>query len=485
MSGARSRAAGGAPAEPAEPASAAARADHRFAWRWLIPVDGAASLHAVGLSPDDAAYLGRELALQPDGRSNPERSVCVVDADAAAPPAGRDDRVALARVVCVFGRGSSVERWRRVLSRRGDVLRPYALLPASAPRLVVPLGRPAHAELGLALHRPGRLLARVAVAIARRLARLGVTAPLRRSMLLIAAPGAAAPLGAQRCGLSSHLPGSERGDHALYVGSPAEGRKTVVLPLSEGPPQTIVKIAATPLAVESLRRELATIRALGGSALAPYLPGCIAVEEGRELLAVYQRYRARRWVPDFVLREAAVDFLAGLSAIRRGEHALDREVELLGEPGPTASAGWPRLAVALRARAAAGAILWKHQSHGDFAPWNCAWTRSGLVVYDWEAAIEQDTAFSDAFHFTLAPARLIGTRRPPEALIRSALAFADRVAASAGLPGVDLPAHLACWLLARLAAQPVSFHAALAEALSSMMTDGGPLAAVRGLEPGL
>ncbi len=460
-------------------ASPDALADHRFAWRWLIPVDGAASLHAVGLSQADAAYLARELALPLAGHSSSDASVCVVDADAAEPPGARQDAVARAQVVCVFGRGSSVERWRRVVSRHGGLVRPYALLPAGAPRLVVPLGSAAHVDLALVMHRPGRLLARLAVDVARRLAQLGMTRPLRRSMLLIAARGAVTPLGARRCALSRHLPGSERGDHALYIGSPGEERKTVVLPLGDGAPEAIVKIAATPPAVASLRREVETVRALGGTALAPYLPGCLAVQEGRELFAVYQRYRARRWVPSFVVSEAAVDFLAGLSAVRRGQHDLGGEVDRVGRLGSAAAPGWPRLAAALRARAAAGVVLWRHQSHGDFAPWNCAWTRSGLVVYDWEAAMEEDIAFSDAFHFHLAPARLIGTRRRPEALVRSGLAFAGRVAAAAGLSRIDLPAHLACWLMVRLAAQPDPFHAALLEVLSSMMTPGGPLAAAR------
>ncbi len=103
----------------------------------------------------------------------------------------------------------------------------------------------------------------------------------------------------------------------------------------------------------------------------------------------------------------------------------------------------------LRRLAHSDEVVWYHHAHGDFAPWNCTWTRQGLFVFDWEESKEQDLAFSDAFYYTVAPALHMQGKSDAHQTVRAALHLARRVADACGLGGVDLRIYLVLWLMQR------------------------------------
>src|SRR6185503_3583907 len=103
----------------------------------------------------------------------------------------------------------------------------------------------------------------------------------------------------------------------------------------------------------------------------------------------------------------------------------------------------------LQTRADNGLTIWEHRSHGDFAPWNCAWTTRGLFVYDWEDSRARDAAFGDAFHFVAGPAAEVEPYPNPARTLRLALGFARRAATAIGLERIDLNTHFALWALRR------------------------------------
>lgn len=102
-----------------------------------------------------------------------------------------------------------------------------------------------------------------------------------------------------------------------------------------------------------------------------------------------------------------------------------------------------------------------HRCHGDFAPWNCAWTDRGLFVFDWEESREQGLALGDAFYYVLSP--FVHVQKNPDAgkVLAMAVEFATDVSTRSGLCAgltprceTDVRVYLALWLLDRLNLSP-------------------------------
>lgn len=104
--------------------------------------------------------------------------------------------------------------------------------------------------------------------------------------------------------------------------------------------------------------------------------------------------------------------------------------------------------------ASQGRVLRLQCVHGDFAPWNCAWTDAGFFVYDWEEGRPLQVAFSDAYSYVIAPVLLLDRGADPGRVVDDALGFARRVAERMSFPTERLPLHLAAWLLIRAAKRP-------------------------------
>jgi len=344
--------------------------------------------------------------------------------------------------------------WRAILAMEFPVVREYGLLPAANPRVVVPLDSPRHALAALSLHRPGRWAARVALWLAGQLATLGSVAVLRERVLFVAARDSdCRPRGLVEAGLRERCLTAGM-MYALYLGTADENRKTVILPLGDASPEVILKVAANSRSVASLEHEAAVLACLVESPVSEYVPRLAGVLAASATLTVCQEYRPRCRIGERRMRKEVTVFLARLSSINRRQVLLADALAQLPasfDHGPA-----DELVGACRALYARlitlggnGVQLWLHRAHGDFTPWNSAWTEKGLFVFDWEQSRSEDLALGDAFSYVVAPARLLRQGASPRATLSAALDLGDRVLAAAALSGPGSRVYMALWLLHR------------------------------------
>ena len=416
--------------------------DYSLGWRWLLPFIAGDCVELQGFLAAEAQFLRDAFPVsgRQDDASSPD--VLIVKGSMEAADSGLPQKE---QRICVLADRAQGRRWRKILASQFQYVREYALLPAENPRVVVPLSCRQHAALALSLHRPGRWIARLGIGVARWLVRQGSFYLLQGKVLLIASrTPVPAPYGAVMAGLTGEQ------DYALYLGTPDDNRKTVVLPLGEGMPDTIVKMGTSPKARTALENEAAALAMLADSPLAHRAPKLVKVVCGEQAVALHQEYRPRRWAPRQNLGKSVVAFLAELSLLDRHWKPL---AHVLGElPALStkdlshkAAAAYHKLYERLQQLADAGFMICLHRSHGDFAPWNCTWADGGLFVYDWEASQPQGLALSDAFYYLIAPALLVQRKPDANKTLKAALQWVDRVCAAAGLE-VDARVYLALWL---------------------------------------
>jgi hypothetical protein len=273
----------------------------------------------------------------------------------------------------------------------------------------------------------------------------------------------ALPIGAERCGFRGNGTDVE---FALYLGTPEPGRKTVILPLSSGAPEVIIKVAGTPESRRMLQREIDALSTLAEMGIADQVPRCVRVHHGADMLVLYQQYRARRRCSGALLERAAVSFLGRLAKMHCRRIRLEDDLGALPVARGNGAGPAAAMLALLQRHGASGAHVFRHFTHGDFAPWNCAWTDAGFFAFDWERAHDQGLAFEDAFYYRIAPAKLMGTRLSAEEIVHSAIALAVQVARTSGLENADPRLHFGLWLHAQHAAEPTPFHEALLAALA-------------------
>ena len=158
--------------------------DYLFGWRYLLPAVRGDQFLLLGFSADELAFWKQVLvgATVTDDASN----ATVLLINRLSPDCTAGLELTQLRSLCVVGSGKCVAAWRRWMNNRFEEIIDYALLPPSSPRVVVPLGKNDWVVQGLALHRPGRRLLRIVVALLKVLARVGIDYPLRACMLCIA-----------------------------------------------------------------------------------------------------------------------------------------------------------------------------------------------------------------------------------------------------------------------------------------------------------
>jgi hypothetical protein len=431
--------------------------DYEFGWRWLLPIQADSLCRLYGFSVEEEQFW----CSAPLGVSTSTRiahaEVLLVNPDSGYACSGpTDEEVDSASVVCIVAKRSSARKWRSRLVAEFPLLKEYGLLPAANPRVIVPLAAPHQVVAALGLHRPGRWVVRLGVGVARALAGVGNFFLLRGRVLLIASrdPKRKAH-GSEVAGWSVRGGGADDVEYAMYLGTPDENRKTVVVPLGLQIPNIILKVAMLDKARASLRNESASINSLALSPLAIHVPKLVDVVDADGILTLYQEYRPRRATNQRQMRESVIGFLASLS---RMDRRMERLAVMLDEIPVEACSGLSdKVAIACRALYArlealsqAGTLLWVHRSHGDFASWNCSWSAQGLFVFDWEASREQDLAFGDVFYYVIAPALLIQRNPHVQETLDAALFLAQQVAESADMAGVDCRLYLALWLLGRV-----------------------------------
>jgi hypothetical protein len=313
--------------------------------------------------------------------------------------------------------GCVVVGHERSIPRSKMAGRDYVLLPPSDPRIVLPLQQQVQLLRGMSMHRPGRRIARLAMTSAKAFARLGFTAPLKQRVLWIA--GVEVP--------------DFGGDAVLYLGATDESRKTTILP---GQSDSILKHGASSPARAALHREAEALRAMAETNLAGQIPQLIGIYDDVNTTMLQQEYRVRR--PRFTrnLRAEACRFLAGMARVGWKKRALSSCI-----------AGLHGFETVVAKMQSTGATVPGHRSHGDFAAWNMSWTKQGLFVFDWEDSVSWAPAYSDAFHFVVAPALHVARNPDPQKVSKVAKIFASEVARAAGLDIADIPLCWEVWLL--------------------------------------
>lgn len=444
-------------------AISAVKLDLRFGWRWLLPYVPGQSLYLGGFNNAEKAFWWKtvssaEWVLEPTQAegwiiNTDGLTLLEVECLMAALP----DTVQW--VVCP-GTGEAIRRLRRQLTCEFASIHEYGLLPAANPRLVIPLTKSCHSVTALALHRPGRWTARLGVDMAAILARLGSDFLLRRRVLFVATRVPSPwPIGALQSQCGAHLPGEGWG-FALYLGTPYNNRKTVVLPLKGASPEVLIKMGESIHARQSLQNEAVALAFLANHSLARQVPRVVGLVENEHCVALYQEYRSRVKTRLAIMEEEVVEFLVRLSTIERQFRPLQEVLEeMVADSAILSLAEGEESAISsiwdwLKRRAEEGAAIYEHRSHGDFAPWNCAWTAQGFFVYDWEESRPQALAFSDAFYFVLAPGLHIDSKQKPSYIQAKAWRLAARVATRGINTTVDMKVHFALWLLSKQGTHP-------------------------------
>lgn len=430
-----------------------------YEWRCLLPFVSGQHLGVWGFSDaQERVWRGLICGAEWDG-SNTEIDGWIINADAGVP---ESDLLAGSKWVAVLGSRRTVGKWRHSVLAQFPVVREYGLVPVRSPRIVVPLCSRRAARAGLLLHRPGRYAARVGLVIARGLARFGNYGLLRRRNLVIASIDGSAWSSQIGWADVGELTGRHRVDFALYLGGSGDRKKTVVLPLLDRDPSVILKMAEHAAAREALLKEARALRDMGGTCLASMIPMIVGLEEKEDRVTLVQEYRQRRQVNRWIMRDSVIRFIRGLSEINSevvsidtllqsigkdrvgsgvslpSKGALPMETGIFGEGfsrtiamskafSPSVAMAATRLQRRIVDLASCGAQVLVHRSHGDLAPWNCAWTDRGLFVFDWEESREQAMALSDAFYYVLAPYAHVHVAPDASKAVRAALLFGSQV----------------------------------------------------------
>lgn len=356
-----------------------------------------------------------------------------------------------AGVACVVTSWGGYRRWRSVLKSSFPIIKEYGLLPAADPRVVIPLSLSRHTVAALGLHSPGRTLARIAVFLARSLAMVGNKTLLRRRVLFVATRQP--KLYPRGLAEGSHWVDFNDMylDYALYLGRADDDRKTVVLPLGASGPDTILKVASSVKARESLVREASTLEILGESPLSRCIPRLLHAVDSGGAITVYQEYRPRLRISQRRMDAGVVSFLGQLSFLGRQRRTLCTflsEFPINLNMACNSFAMYRELRTRLQELAESGAEIWVHRRHGDFAPWNCTWTDDGLFVFDWEASCEEDLAFSDVFYYAVSPYMTVNDRYGDAmGTVKRALSLAQQVASLGRMEDVNLYIYFAIWIL--------------------------------------
>lgn len=427
--------------------------DYRFGWRWLLPaVTG--NIRMYGFSDEEVQFWYQ---IFPDARQETENShsaVLLINADRCttqAQPTLADMQTA--ELVCVIGQRESSRQWRVMLSKSFSRVQEYGLLPANNPRVVVPFSASRHAIAALRLHQPGRWIARLGLWLARVLAMFGNFWLLRSRVLLIASRSSSfIPRGALQAGLPGHS-GEQLVDYSLYLGTPDDNRKTIVLPLGDSRLSMILKVAETSRARASLINEAEALSALASTPLSACVPALKDQVSANSSLVLWLEYRLRLQTDQSNLDNAAAGFLGQLMALNCKTESLSQYLEDLpvtpddNLPADVADA-CRTLCERLQDQAGSGERILLHRTHGDFAPWNCAWTSQGLFVFDWEESRENGLALGDAFYYRVAPALLVQRNASVIKTLQTVFGFANQVVEAGGMK-LDIRIYLALWLLPR------------------------------------
>lgn len=425
---------------------------YRFGWRVLLPIKYGSNVLLLGFNDQEKCYLKRALPeVSVVGQQSPATDVIVNDLD----PKSFDDLIFThLKSISVIGSKKNIYAWRRLVANKFAETNIYGMLPPNNPRVILPLGHSDWIIKGLALHSPGRWFARTAVFGLKILARIGIESALHRKMLFIATDVSATLPGDIRINNLNGKNKNTKQASALYLGSPDEFRKTVILPLSDTL-STILKHGDTQKANNTIRNEAETLKILSQTELASHVPILHDLVDRNDKVTLHQEYRPRVNRLRCHMERASLNFLVRLSLQGRSTRKLKDVLSNLRDKScPTnrdavhvaSRQVWKRL----DELAEQGVKIIGYRSHGDFASWNYEWTRKGFFVFDWEESQAWDIAFEDVFYQIIGPALHISKPLTPASVETKAIDSALVFASNAGLPVEDIRMYWAIWLLKRI-----------------------------------
>ena len=446
--------------------------DYRFGWRWLLPLLPDDKVLLLGFSNAELAFWYQVLPVGATTENSDEASVWLVNK--ISPSRAANLNASALRCLSVVGTGKMITEWYKLFQTRFDNFSEYSLLPANNPRIVLPLASQKGIVQGLQLHRPGRRIARCAVSVLKLLAQCGIHRPLRNHMLSIAVKGSAVrPHGTMLTTLEPET-AYALSCSAMYLGSPDENRKTVVMPVNIEQ-QHILKQGYSTLAKADLHQEADALRVISQTRLAPQIPVLVDVMEKNGAVTLIQEYRPRQNISKVHMRRATTNFLVELSKIGRTSKPLKDLLPSLFEQSiahPSTSDYIAKIKVSewLDRLANQGTDVYGHRSHGDFAPWNYSWTEKGFFVYDWEESLPWEIALSDVFYSIVGPALHVARSPVMEKVKNSAFSLAANVVHKAALPIKDVRLYWGLWLLYKTTVKPTLFYEHLLENFAASLS---------------
>ncbi len=432
--------------------------EFKFAWDWLLPTNRLKTYYLFGFESKEELYLQRKfLALKLMQCSiSPELMVINDSQYNGIQEIQISQQFKTALVLCVVSNKNKLQYWRNVFCNELMNIREYGLLPASKPRLIIPLNSPRDAIMGLKLHRPGRLGARLACIIIQLLARIYNYTLLHNRVLLIASRNSNEFIGSAELVNLPLLQTKISYDFALYLGAPSTNRKTIALPVGRCVPEVILKIASSKIAKKSLRNEARALKELESSIISEHVPRLFEVSDGPQDLTLCVEYRQRRWSTKSKLDKSIVDFLIKLALINRDSKSLESELNQIDCYGFNSILNgelrfaYLQIYERLRDISKLKKPLLTHCSHGDFASWNYSWTKKGFYVYDWEESRFDDIAFGDVFYCSIAPAVEIYRNSNPVKILNTTLDLARSVSTLDYKNENNIQVYLAIWLLKKI-----------------------------------
>ncbi len=349
---------------------------------------------------------------------------------------------------------ASLVRRRTPVSDGRQVLGEFLLVPsARRPRLLVPAGHPAAAaesvrRFSQALSWPERVVRTV------------LSAGLRSGALDVALPDrlrVAVATGTEHLVDSlQHEVGRLLGEPVLLslgVGTPRANRKPVLQAISHrGRTLAFVKLGDTEVTRGLLAAEAHALTRLAAQPPAGLLiPRLVHLGPWNGIDVLIQS--ALRTPPLLTHRRTEVPHTAMRSLLS----AFDA-----GRGPVTGSAGWQRLTAApaelndparrehfatvIEAAAVrmSGRDLQHSAWHGDWTPWNMAWVRSEVRIWDWERFAENVPVGLDALHYALAA---LAAKADWESALEQLHQEASRVLAPLGVPAADAEPVFLMYLL--------------------------------------
>jgi Phosphotransferase enzyme family len=196
---------------------------------------------------------------------------------------------------------------------------------------------------------------------------------------------------------------------SMYLGPPRANRKPVLQLLTPaGEPVAFAKVGINPLTCRLVRDERAALARMGQAGLGISVPRVLHHDQWRGLevlvVSVVPAWLRHQPLPQGRL-VAAMNAVAQMDGLRSEPLSDSAHLQRLREQLAGADKGPDQAALmwaldALAARMGRTALIYGTW-HGDWAPWNMASTKRGLLLWDWERLTPGVPVGFDALHYRL------------------------------------------------------------------------------------